>query len=141
MAQSFGANLNLARMRIDNDRPREALPLLKKAAALDVKSSDPYDWMAEAYRKLREWPAALNAADTAIRLDNEDADGYYHRACALARLGRRADALTALKRAIELDDGYEDLLQDEEDLKSLATLPEFKKLLPKSEPPLAKPER
>jgi len=102
---------------------------LKKAAALDSKSSDPYDWMAEAYRKLREWPAALNAADTAIRLDHEDADGYYHRACALARLGRRADALTALKRAIELDDGYEDLLQDEEDLKALATLPEFIKLL------------
>ena len=87
MAQSFGANLNLARIRIDNDRPREALPLLKKAAALDSKSSDPYDWMAEAYRKLREWPAALNAADTAVRLDNEDADGYYHRACALARAG------------------------------------------------------
>ena len=51
---------------------------------------------------------------------------------------RRHDAL---KRAIELDDGYEDLLQDEADLKSLATLPEFKKLLPKSEPPLPKPER
>jgi len=141
MAQSFGANLNLARIRIDNDRPREALPLLKKAAALDSKSSDPYDWMAEAYRKLREWPAALNAADTAIRLDNEDADGYYHRACALARLGRHVEAMTALKRAIELDDGYGDLLQDEADLKSLATLPEFKKLLPKSAPPLPKPER
>ena len=77
----------------------------------------------------------------AIRLDNEDADGYYHRACALARLGRRVDAMTALKRAIELNDEYEDSLSDEEDLKSLATLPEFKKLLLKTEPALPKPER
>jgi tetratricopeptide (TPR) repeat protein len=135
MAQSYGANLNLARIRIDNDHPREALPLLKKAVALNSKSSDPYDWMAEAYRKLREWPAALTAADTAIRLDGEDADAYFHRACVLARLGRRVEALTALKRAIELDEGYEDLLTDEADLKSLATLPEFKKLLPRSEKP------
>ena len=141
MARSYGANLNLARIRLDNDRTREALPLLKKAAALDSKSSDPYDWMAEAYRKLREWPAALNAADTAIRLHNDDGDAYFHRACVLARLGRRTEAMTALKRALELDEGFEELLADEEDLKSLAMLPEFKKLLPKSEPPAKKPER
>jgi len=53
----------------------------------------------------------------------------------LARLGRRFDAMTAFKRAIELDDEYADSVSDEEDLKSLATLPEFKKLLPKSPQP------
>jgi tetratricopeptide (TPR) repeat protein len=135
MAQSSEANLYLARIRIANKHPREALPLLKKAAALDTKSPDPYDLMAEAFRNLREWAAALNAADTAIRLNGEDADAYYHRACALARLGRRVDAITALKRAVELDEEYADELAEEEDLKSLTTLPEFKKLLPKSPQP------
>jgi tetratricopeptide (TPR) repeat protein len=135
MAQSAQANLNLARVRLDHDHPREALPLLKKAAALDRKSPDPYDLMAEVYRKLHEWAAALNAADTAIRLSNEDSEAHYERACALARLGRRNEALAALKRAIELSDDLANSLEDEEDLKPLATLAEFKKLLPKREKP------
>jgi tetratricopeptide (TPR) repeat protein len=135
MAQSFEANINLARIRIDHDQARAALPLLKKAAALNNESSEPYDLMAQAFRNLREWAAALNAADTAIRLNGEDADAYYNRACALARLGRRTQALTALKRAIELDEEIADSLTGEEDLKSLATLPEFIKLLPKTPKP------
>jgi tetratricopeptide (TPR) repeat protein len=135
MAHSSEANLYLARIRIANKHPREAFPLLKKAAALDTKSPYPYDLMAEAFRNLREWAAALNAADSAIRLNGEDADAYYHRACALARLGRRVDAITALKRAVELDEEYADELAEEEDLKSLTALPEFKKLLPKSPQP------
>jgi len=109
--------------------------LLKKAATLDKKSSDSYDLMATAYRTLHDWAAALNAAYAAIRLSNKDSAAYYERACALARLGRRNDALAALKRAIELDEDLADSLEDEEDLKPLATLPEFKKLLPKREQP------
>ena len=135
MAQSAGANLKLARIRLDHDHAREALPLLKKAATLDKKSSDSYDLMATAYRKLHDWTAALNAAETAIRLSREDAEAHYERACALARLGRRNEALAALKRAIELDEDIADSFEDEEDLKPLATLPEFRKLLPKREQP------
>lgn len=135
MAKSAPANLSLARVRLAHDHPREALPLLKKAATLDVKSSDPYDSMAEAYRKLHQWTAALNAADVAIRINSQDSEGHYERACALARLGRRNEAVVALKRALELDEDIADSLEDEEDLKPLATLPEFKKLLPKRERP------
>ena len=133
MAQSAPANLNLARIRVDNGRPREALPLLRKAAVLDRKSSDPYDVMAEVQRKLSNWTAALTAADTAIRLSGKDGDAHFHRACALARLGRRTAALASLKRAIELDEDISYVLEEEEDLKPLAAMPEFKKLLPKRE--------
>jgi len=135
MARSKQANLSLARMRLDHGHAREALPLLKKAAALDRTSSDTYDAMAEAYRTVHEWAAALTAADTAIRLSNEDAEAHFERACALARLGRKNEALTALKRAIALDDELGVSLENEEDLKPLATLPEFKKLLPTPEKP------
>jgi tetratricopeptide (TPR) repeat protein len=134
MAHSAAANLSLARVRIDHNHPREALPLLRKATALDTKSSNAYDLMAEAFRKLHEWTAALNSADTAIGLSKDDADAYYNRACALARLGRRTEAVTTLKRALELDDELAETLAEEEDLKSLALLPEFKKLLPKDTP-------
>jgi tetratricopeptide (TPR) repeat protein len=135
MARSFRANITLAQMRIGANRYRDALPLLKKAAALDNKSSAPYDSMAEAFRKLHEWIAALNAADTAVRLSSDDADAHYQRACVLARLGRRSEAIAALKRALELDEDMIESLEEEEDLKPLANLPEFRKLLPKTDQP------
>lgn len=135
MARSLEANLNLARIRLNHEHPREALPLLKRAVLLDGKSSDPYDEMAKAYRKLREWTAALNAADTAIRLNQEDADAHYERACALSRMGRRNEAMSSLKRALELDDSVAGLLDEEDDLKPLATLPAFKKMIAERDKP------
>jgi tetratricopeptide (TPR) repeat protein len=108
---------------------------LRKAAALNPKSSEPYELLAEAYRGMRDWTSALAAADKAIRLDPEDAYGYYERACALARLGRARAAMAALKRAVELDEDLTEALAEEEDLKPLANLPEFKKLLPSPAPP------
>lgn len=135
MAQSARANIMLARIRLSHERPREAVALLRKAATLNPKSSEPYEMLAEAYRGMRDWASALTAADRAIRLDPEDAYGHYERACALARLGRARAAMAALKRAVELDEDLTEALAEEEDLKPLANLPEFKKLLPPPAPP------
>ncbi|HEX6187168.1 MAG TPA: transglutaminase domain-containing protein [Pyrinomonadaceae bacterium] len=135
MAQSARANVSLARIRLNHERTREAIPLLKKAAALNPKSSEAYEMLAEAYRGMRDWASALAAADTAIRIDPEDAYGHYERACALARLWRARGALAALKRAVELDEDLKEALAEEDDLKSLSRLPEFKKLLPPPAPP------
>jgi tetratricopeptide (TPR) repeat protein len=128
MAKSAQANLWVGRARMDADRVREALPLLKKSIELDPQSAEAHIAMAEAYRKLREWPAALAAADATIRFDAESAEAHYHRACALARLGRTAEAVAALNRAVELGGELLDDIGEEEDLQSLASLPEFEKV-------------
>ncbi len=129
MAKNANANTYLAGIRLDADRARDALPLLKKAISIDAKDISSHILMASAYRKLRDWQAALAAADTACKIDEEDSEAHYHRACALARLGRKKEAIAALKRAIELDDYEAEDLSGEEDLKPLANLPEFKKLI------------
>jgi tetratricopeptide (TPR) repeat protein len=128
---NFRANINLASVRISADRAREALPLLKRAAELDPKSSEPHTLMNTAYCKLHNWLAALKEADAAIALEAENADAYYGRACALAQLRRSVEAIAALKKALELDpDSYSpDELESESNLKPLATLPGFKKLV------------
>jgi tetratricopeptide (TPR) repeat protein len=129
MARSVAANLSLAHIRVAADRQREALPLLKKALQLDPKSVDAYDEMAVAYRKMQDWRAALAAADAALKISDEDMDAHFSRACALARMGRLNEALTALKRSIELDEDDALDFASEEDLKPLARLPAFKKLV------------
>lgn len=131
MSKSFSANMNLAAVRVNDNRPGEALPLLRHAAQLDPKSAEPHTAMAEAHRKLHSWAAALKSADAAIGLDAESSEAHFHRACALAQLKRRVEALASLKKAIELDEeiDFTEDLEGEPDLKPLADTPGFKKLI------------
>jgi tetratricopeptide (TPR) repeat protein len=131
LVKNSTANLRFAWVRIADGRFIEALPLLKTAAALDPKNAEPHVTMAEAYRKLQNWQSALKAGDTAIRLDADSADAYFHKACALAQLRRPAESIVALKKAIELDEDlmFTEDLEAEEDLKPLARLPAFKKIV------------
>ena len=48
--------------------------------------------------------------------------------------------MAALTKSVELDEDQVFYLADEEDLKALASLPEFKKLLPPDEEAPAKPQ-
>ncbi len=100
--------------------------------------------IAAIYREAKRFAPALVAADQAIKRDQENAGAHYERACALAQLGRKREAITALKKTLELNEGYAYNLAEESDLKSLAALPEFKALLPKDEEQAesdAKPEQ
>jgi Flp pilus assembly protein TadD len=133
LARNFDGNLGLARLRVFAGRPKDALPLYKKASEIKQDSADPHTGMAEAYRRLKNWSAAIAAGDAALRVDAKNAEAHYHRACALAQLGRRREALASLKLAVELEDLLSGLLEEEEDLKPLAGLAEFKKLIKKDD--------
>ena len=134
IAASAEANLNLASIRARSNQPARALPLLKRALELKKDYGEAYNVMAQVHRKLKNWTAALASANSAIAINAKDGDAHYHRACALARLGRPAEAMTSLKRAIQLDEDFADGLEEEEDLKPLARLAAFKELIPKEEP-------
>lgn len=129
MAKSAVANLYLGYVRMEDGHNLQALPLLKLAAALKKDWTEPHDAMARAYRSMKNWPAALNAADTAIKIDPEDSDAYFQRACALGRLGRTKESLKSFQKALEIDPALPELQADDDDLKALARRPEFKKLL------------
>jgi transglutaminase-like putative cysteine protease/tetratricopeptide (TPR) repeat protein len=135
METSANANLYLGYARIDNGKSLLSIPLLKKAVALKKDWSEPHVALARAYRTLRNWTAALNEADTAIRLDSENSDGHYQRACALSRLGRLNDALQSLEKAVEFDPEYVEIIEEEPDLRALASKPAFKKMLKVDEEP------
>ncbi|MDP2138174.1 MAG: hypothetical protein Q8J74_09995 [Candidatus Didemnitutus sp.] len=64
-----------------------------------------------------------------VRLQPESDLAHYNLACSLALSNRAGDALTTLRKALEL--GYDDhrWMQQDPDLEILRDLPEFKKIL------------
>ena len=130
---SAQGTLLLGQLYSREKRYAEALKYLRAAALLDQKSTAPHVSMALLYRKQHLWTAALRAAQQAVALDNTDGEAWYELACAMARLARIKDAMTALERAIKLFPEQTEWLADEEDLKPLANLPAFKKLMSSAE--------
>lgn len=135
MRTSSDANLALGRMYAYSGKFALALPLVRTAMQLDKDWDEPYLVMAFLHRRQSHFAAALKAADQAIKLDGEDSDGYFERACALARLGRIKEAMSSLEKSIELFPDRAEWMATEKDLKPLANLPAFKKLLPPPEKP------
>ena len=130
LKKSFLGNLTLGRIYLRTERYPAAIRQFEAAAQLDPKSAVPYTDIAITHRKQARWAAALKSAQKAIDLDHEYSEGYYQRACALARLGKIKEAMASLVKAVALDSEQVDYMVDEEDLKPLASLPEFKKLIP-----------
>ena len=124
---SKGGLRRLAHAQSEQGKDDAAMQTIGRVVALGPEASD-YIWIAQMSRAARRFPAALNAADQALKLDKENADAFFERACALAQLGSKKEALAALKKAIELDPDLRDRLE-ETDLKPLASMLEFAALL------------
>ena len=73
----------------------------------------------------------VNLNSQLVRLRPDNATAHYNLACSLALVRRKADALRALQRAIEL--GYDDYqwMAEDADLDGLKKSPEFHALLAK----------
>ena len=135
MKTSLDANLELGHALLRAKRYVEAERLFNTAAQIDKKSAAPHLSLSVLYRKQSRWPAALKAADHAIALDPQNSEAYYQRACALAPMRRLKEAMAALTKSVELDEDQVMFIEEQEELKPLASFPEFKKLLPAPEKP------
>jgi transglutaminase-like putative cysteine protease/tetratricopeptide (TPR) repeat protein len=102
----------------------DAIKSMQRAIAITPFATS-YDYLSQLYRAQRRFAEALSAADRAVAMDEGLADAYFERACSLAQLGRKRDALAALRRTMELDpeNAFD---PDEPDLQPLASMPEFK---------------
>ncbi len=115
----------------------EAIKSMQRAIAIEPYASS-YEYLSSLYRAQRRFTEALNAANQAVRLDEDSADAHFERACSLAQLGRKREALAALKRMLEIDEQAA-FDPDEPDLQPLAATPEFKALKEKMKEPSAPP--
>ncbi|MFY9225459.1 MAG: transglutaminase domain-containing protein [Blastocatellia bacterium] len=134
IVSSFPDQLNTSKFALSllssiqngQEKYEEALKTRQKALALKEEIDD-YVFIAYLNRKLRDFKSALEASEQAIKLETEYIEAHFEKACALAQLGNKQDALAALKKAVALDSDFE-LDMDDPDLKPLEKLTEFKTL-------------
>jgi tetratricopeptide (TPR) repeat protein len=102
----------------------DAIKSMQRAIAIEPYASS-YEYLSSLYRSQRRFTEALAAANQAVKLDEDSADSQFERACSLAQLGRKREAMAALKRMLEIDP--ETVFDpDEPDLQPLAAMLEFK---------------
>ncbi|HEX7632338.1 MAG TPA: hypothetical protein VF388_09410 [Lacunisphaera sp.] len=86
------------------------------------------------YTKVGRIADGLKMDRKLVRLEPENATAHYNLACSLALAKKRPDALKSLRKAVSL--GYDDLdwMQQDPDLETLKSDPEFRKLLKRLKP-------
>ena len=114
----------LASLQEAQNKTAEAIKSTLRSIAIEATTDD-YESLSRLYRQQRRFTEALAAANNVLKLDDSATEIQFERACSLAQLGRKREAIVALKEAMESDlSQFFDL--DEPDLKPLATMPEFK---------------
>ncbi|MBO0859647.1 MAG: tetratricopeptide repeat protein, partial [Chloracidobacterium sp.] len=116
----------LAGVQEAQNKISDAIKSMRRAIAIEPYASS-YEYLSSLFRSQRRFTEALNAANEAVKLDEDSADAHFERACSLAQLGRKREAISALKQMLEIDpEAVFD--SNEPDLQPLAIMPEFKAL-------------
>lgn len=95
--------LNLSRVLLENDRPKDALERVTAALAIDSESVDGYRLMGRTQYALGHVDEAIDAYRKAIALDTNDVWSMNNLGLILIQQGRFDDALGPLARATQLD--------------------------------------
>jgi transglutaminase-like putative cysteine protease/tetratricopeptide (TPR) repeat protein len=144
VASSQSALRLLADLQEAQNKISEAIKSTQRAIAIEATVED-YESLSRLYRLQRRFTEALAAANQALKLDDTAIYVQFERACSLAQLGRKREAIAALKLMVEAEQPvFFDV--DDPDLQPLVAMPEFKALKEKMNAPVvteapAKPDK
>jgi transglutaminase-like putative cysteine protease len=128
----------LAELQRAQQKAGAAIKSMQRSLALKPLAES-FVYLSLLYRSERRYAESLRAADRAVKLEAESIEAHFERACSLARLGRKNEAMKALKRMFEIDpDTYFDT--EEADLQSLSAIPEFRAMKEKVDKPGGTPK-
>jgi tetratricopeptide (TPR) repeat protein len=129
LRKSVAGNIALGQSLIETGKALRGLGPLNLAVQLDKESVEARLALAGGYQALGRWSAVLKVVDETLSMDYKNVAARYLRACALARLGRRAEAMEDLNKALALEPDRKFFLAYDSDLQPLSVLPAYKKLL------------
>ena len=124
-----GRALQLAELHADENRPEEAAAILRRLVAADPADAGAFNVLGRLDHEAGRFPEAAEDFRRAAERPALRADATYNRACALARAGRRAEALDALEAAVAAGAGPRGAIERDEDLASLRAEPRFAAIL------------
>ncbi len=114
----------------DLGRDDEALKSIEKAIELEPNDFNAWSYKGVLLRDLGRDDEALKSIEKAIELNPESANVLYNYACIYYSIkGDKENALSFLRKAIEIDASYRDEAKKDKDFENLRTDEVFKKLI------------
>lgn len=112
-------HITLGNLANKSHQYHRAVEWFTNAILLMPERDDLYSARAHALYSTNDFASALNDFELAIKYRPDSGSHRYNRACMLARLGRKAEALDDLKEAITLDQELKELARNDADLEAL----------------------
>lgn len=103
----------------------DSIEMYNKAIALDANKDDLYAERGISYYKNTDYASALNDFETALRIKPNTAIYIYNKACMLALLGKKSEALQNLKLALIEDKKLIELARFDSDFASIKSDSEY----------------
>jgi len=85
--------------------------------------------LGDAYSNLGDPRKAIECYNQALEINPEDPNMWYNKACNESLMNKKSEALTYLKRAVELDPEYKELAKSDKDFHNLWDERDFKDII------------
>jgi tetratricopeptide (TPR) repeat protein len=110
---------------------KEAKKLYRKVIKIDQNNVQAYNNLGVIYMGEKKYKRAIKRFNDAINVKHDYPDAHYNLACLYAQKNDAARSLSYLKNAIRYNPEVRHWAENDGDLKTMADLPEFKKILEK----------
>jgi tetratricopeptide (TPR) repeat protein len=111
----------------------EAKILYRKVVKIDQYNLQAFNNLGVIYMSEKNYKRAIMRFNDALNIKHDYTDAHYNLACLYAQKNDVSQSLFYLKNAIEFNPEVRKWAKNDGDLKALANLPEFKKLLEKQQ--------
>jgi tetratricopeptide (TPR) repeat protein len=112
-------------------KSEEAKSLYKKVVAIDPGNMQAFNNLGVIYMSQKRYKWAIIRFNDAINIKHNYTDAHYNLACLYAKKNDLTQSMFYLKNAIEFNPEVRKWAKSDGDLKALANLPEFQKLMEK----------
>ncbi len=109
-----------------NGKEEKAVPCLEKATEKKPDLINAHLALSSIYLGAKKYKECIAHCRVIIRYEPKNDTAWYNIACASAMTGNKKEALSALKKAVELLPSNKKLAKDEKSFEALKNMPEFK---------------
>lgn len=130
-AVTFGSTNSMIYYRLGlllfrSGKTDKAVPYLKKAAEKKPDLINAHLALSSIYLGAKKYKECIVHCTVIIRYEPRNDTAWYNMACAYAMTGKKQEALSALKKAVELLPSNKKIAKDENSFEALKNLPDFK---------------